>query len=75
MRYLGAESSLNEIADCLACPLGTVKGNLFRGQRALRQRLVERGLSVTDFEGLIETLSAWPYYVDCLSQQSEMWEE
>lgn len=75
MRYLGAESSLNEIADYLACPLGTVKGNLFRGLRALRQRLVERGLSVIDFEGVIETLSAWPYSVDCSSQQGEMWEE
>jgi RNA polymerase sigma-70 factor, ECF subfamily len=75
MRYLGAESSLNEIADYLACPLGTVKGNLFRGLRALRQRLVERGLSVIDFEGLIETLSAWPYSVDCSNQPREVWEE
>lgn len=75
MRYLGAESSLNEIADYLACPLGTVKGNLFGGLHALRRRLVERGLSVIDFEGLIETLSTWPSSVDCSSQQGEMWDE
>jgi RNA polymerase sigma-70 factor, ECF subfamily len=75
MRYLGAESSLNEIADYLACPLGTVKGNLSRGLRALRRRLAERGLSVVDFEGLIETLSAWPYSVDRSRQQGEMWDE
>lgn len=75
MRYLGAQSSLNEIADYLACPLGTVKGNLSRGLRVLRRQLEERGLSVIDFEDLIETLSAWPYSVDCSSQRGEMWEE
>ena len=75
MRYLGAESSLADIADYLGCPLGTVKGNLFRGLRALRQRLVERGLSIVDFEGMIETLSAWPYAVDCSDQSREVWEE
>jgi RNA polymerase sigma-70 factor, ECF subfamily len=75
MRYLGAQSSLNEISDYLGCPLGTVKGNLFRGLRELRRQLEERSLSAIDFEGLIETLSAWPHSVDCSSRRGEMWEE
>ena len=37
------ELTLNEIADALKVPVGTVKSRLFRGRRLLRQRLTEGG--------------------------------
>ena len=37
------ELSLNEIAETLSVPVGTVKSRLFRGRRLLRQHLTERG--------------------------------
>jgi RNA polymerase sigma-70 factor (ECF subfamily) len=37
------ELSLNEIADALNVPVGTVKSRLFRGRRLLRQQMSERG--------------------------------
>jgi RNA polymerase sigma factor (sigma-70 family) len=37
------ELSLNEIADALTIPVGTVKSRLFRGRRLLRQRITEGG--------------------------------
>lgn len=37
------ELSLNEIADALKVPVGTVKSRLFRGRRLLRQRMTEGG--------------------------------
>ncbi len=33
------ELSLNQLADVLAVPVGTVKSRLFRARRALRERL------------------------------------
>ena len=35
------ELSINEIAEALTVPIGTVKSRLFRGRRLLRQRLTE----------------------------------
>ena len=37
------ELSLNEIAEALKVPVGTVKSRLFRGRRLLRQRMTEGG--------------------------------
>jgi RNA polymerase sigma-70 factor (ECF subfamily) len=37
------ELSLNEIAETLTVPLGTVKSRLFRGRRLLRERMTEGG--------------------------------
>ena len=37
------ELSLNEIAEALNVPVGTVKSRLFRGRRLLRQRMTEGG--------------------------------
>jgi RNA polymerase sigma factor (sigma-70 family) len=37
------ELSLNEIAETLSVPVGTVKSRLFRGRRLLRQRMTEGG--------------------------------
>jgi RNA polymerase sigma-70 factor (ECF subfamily) len=37
------ELSLNEIAEALKVPVGTVKSRLFRGRRLLRQRMSEGG--------------------------------
>lgn len=37
------ELSLNDIADALKVPVGTVKSRLFRGRRLLRQRMTEGG--------------------------------
>ncbi len=37
------ELSLNEIAEALKIPVGTVKSRLFRGRRLLRQRMTEGG--------------------------------
>jgi len=37
------ELSLNEIAEALNVPVGTVKSRLFRGRRLLRQRVTEGG--------------------------------
>jgi RNA polymerase sigma factor (sigma-70 family) len=37
------ELSLNEMAEALKIPVGTVKSRLFRGRRLLRQRMTERG--------------------------------
>ena len=37
------ELSLNEMAESLSVPVGTVKSRLFRGRRLLRQHLTERG--------------------------------
>ena len=37
------ELSLNEIAEALKVPVGTVKSRLFRGRRLLRQRMTEKG--------------------------------
>jgi RNA polymerase sigma-70 factor (ECF subfamily) len=37
------ELTLNEIADALKVPVGTVKSRLFRGRRLLRQRMTEGG--------------------------------
>jgi len=37
------ELSLNEIAEALNVPVGTVKSRLFRGRRLLRQHMTERG--------------------------------
>ena len=37
------ELSLNEIAEALKLPVGTVKSRLFRGRRLLRQRMTEGG--------------------------------
>lgn len=39
------ELSLNDIADALKVPVGTVKSRLFRGRRLLRQRMTEGGSS------------------------------
>ena len=37
------ELSLNEVAEALKVPVGTVKSRLFRGRRLLRQRMTEEG--------------------------------
>jgi RNA polymerase sigma-70 factor (ECF subfamily) len=37
------ELTLNEIADALKVPVGTVKSRLFRGRRLLRERMTEGG--------------------------------
>jgi RNA polymerase sigma factor (sigma-70 family) len=37
------ELSLNEIAEALDVPVGTVKSRLFRGRRLLRRHMTERG--------------------------------
>jgi RNA polymerase sigma-70 factor (ECF subfamily) len=37
------ELSLNEVAEALKVPVGTVKSRLFRGRRLLRQRMTEGG--------------------------------
>jgi RNA polymerase sigma factor (sigma-70 family) len=57
MRYFGAESSLEEIADYLGCPATTVRVYHSRGIKALRRRLSDQKFSASDLEGLIETLS------------------
>jgi DNA-directed RNA polymerase specialized sigma24 family protein len=75
MRYFGAELSLEEIADYLGCPATTVRVYHSRGIKALRRRLSGQKLSASDLEGLIETLSPWPYRVDRSERRDEMWEE
>jgi len=57
MRYFGAESSLEEIADYLGCPATTVRVYYSRGIQALRRRLSSQKLSASDLEGFMETLS------------------
>jgi RNA polymerase sigma-70 factor (ECF subfamily) len=39
------ELSLQELADVLAVPVGTVKSRLFRARRLLRERLHDRGMA------------------------------
>jgi RNA polymerase sigma-70 factor (ECF subfamily) len=38
------ELSLNEVADALKVPVGTIKSRLFRAKRLLRQAMTERGV-------------------------------
>jgi RNA polymerase sigma-70 factor (ECF subfamily) len=39
------ELPLDQVADMLAVPVGTVKSRLFRARRMLRERLEQRGVT------------------------------
>lgn len=72
MRFLGTEASLQDIADYLECPIGTVKGNLSRGLARLRQELKKQNFSFPDLEEFMEVVSSWPYSAERIVQLCEI---